>query len=397
MNENKARARYTRALLFYVFAFAIAITILSVVLSDLIDAFRVASGSEGVMSSMISLGALLSLVSVLLLQGRVRTATILNAAGVLMAVMIGLTGLIQTYPVLLCCFFLFGLCVGFIDACANAFVVDLNGAQVGRYLGALHGSSGVGALSAPLLIQYLLSVMHWRNVYFVLAVIVAVPILLFVAVGALETKHIQFEASTDEKLKLRDVKGYLTNKFDLLLLICLLLYTCSMNGINLWTVRFVAVTLNAPALSALALSSYWICSTVSRFVVPRLSIPPIRAFVLGAVLGGVLMIMGVLLRAPLLLCILNAAVGLFSGHSIPTLIGIGAARYPGKTTLPSSLLVIMMYSATMLFPLIMGSLNAALTMQVSMIFPGICLLLAAAAGAVLMRVRVPASMVPNEL
>lgn len=374
MEQNRFTARYTRAMLFYVVAFAIAITILSVVLSELINAFQVPVESEGLMSSMVSIGALVALVVMALLSGRVKTATVLNVSGLLMVVFIACTGLMPSYPAILACFFLFGLTVGFIDACANAFIVELNGAQSGKYLGALHGCSGGGCIIAPLLIQLLLSRLHWRSVYLVLAAIVAIPIIAFVLTGRQVRGKLAADAAPAYRLTLRDFKDYITDRRNILLLICLFLYTCSMNGVNLWTVRYLAVTLNKPALASLCLSCYWLCSTISRFLVPAMHRPPMQKYIVGALAGFATMTLGVLSRSPILMCVFWGLTGIVSGHSVPTLIDLGTARYTQRPALPSSVLVIMMYLATSIFPMVMSAVNAAFTLSVSMFLPGIMLL-----------------------
>lgn len=374
METTKLTARYTRAMLFYVIAFAISITILSVVLSALIDAFAVPVEQEGMMSSMVSIGALVALVALTLLSGRVKTATVLDVAGILMAMLIACTGLMPTYPAILVCFFLFGLTVGLIDGCANAFIVELNGAESGKYLGALHGCSGGGCIIAPLLIQWLLSILHWRNTYLVLAVVVAVPIITFVITGRQVRGKLPSGTAPAYKLTIADFRDYITDRQNILLLICLFLYTCSMNGVNLWTVRYLSVTLATPALGSLCLSCYWLCSTASRFLVPAMHRPSVQKYCVGAFIGFVTMTIGVFSRNPVLMCVFWGLTGLISGHSVPTLIGMGTARYTARPGLPSAVLVIMMYLATSVFPMVMSAVNALFTLSISMFLPSVMLL-----------------------
>ena len=384
MEQGKLTARYTRAMLFYVIAFAVSITILSVVLTELINAFSVPVAEEGLMSSMISIGALAALICMALLSGRVKTATVLDISGLLMVALIACTGLMPTYPAILVCFFLFGLTVGFIDACANAFIVELNGAQSGKYLGALHGCSGGGCIIAPLLIQWLLSLCDWRNIYLILAVVVAVPIITFVVTGRQVRGRLPEDASSKYRLTRADFRDYITDRQNILLLLCLFLYTCSMNGVNLWTVRYVSVTLATPALGSLCLSCYWLCSTASRFLVPAMRRPSVQKFIIGAFAGFVTMTLGVLSRNPILMCVCWGLTGIVSGHSVPTLIDMGTARYTQRPGLPSSVLVIMMYLATSIFPMIMSAVNAVFTMYVSMVLPGVML---AVSGLLALRLR----------
>jgi len=364
-------------MLFYVVGFAISITIISGLLSDLVEAFHIPPRLEGSMSTTASIGSLLSLVAMLFLQGRVRKDKILTLSAALVVLMLVCKGFAPDYGVLLVCFFLFGIGVGFIDGNCNAFIVDLNGAEAGRYLGALHAFSGLGALLAPLFIQWVRGQLTWRATYFVLAAVVAVPYGVFALTGLYMKKRLRAEAHTEARLTLRDVREYVTDRENIIILLALFLYTCSFNGLIVWIIRYMKVVLNDTVHGAWALAAYWVFAALSRFFAPRLKLPPRKLLLFGVPIGAAALLLGLVTRNPAVIIVCCGIDGLLSGHGVPTLITMGCARYRDRSSLPSSLLVIMMYLAFAAMPAAMAAVAAASSLQQSMYLSVFCALASA--------------------
>jgi len=383
MDQVRLHREYTYAMLLYVVGFAISITIISALLSDLVEAFSIPPRLEGTMSTTASVGSLLSLVAMLFLQGRVRKDKILVAAAGMVVLMLVCKGLAPSYPALLACFFVFGIAVGFIDGNCNAFIVDLNGADSGKYLGALHAFSGLGALFAPLFIQWVRGLLPWRTTYFVLAAVVAVPYGIFALTGLSMNRRLSREGNTEARLTPRDVKEYLTNRENLVILAALFLFTCSFNGLIVWVIRYMKVVLHDSVRGAYALAAYWIFAALSRFFAPRLKLSPRKIFLIGTPVGAVILLAGLAARSPSAIIACCALDGLVSGHGVPTLITMGCARYQERSSLPSSLLVIMMYLAFAAMPAAMAAVAASSSLQYSMYLSAVCAIAAALVGLLL--------------
>ena len=382
MNDRQQvlRRRFTYALLFYVVGFAICFTITSVLLKDLSAAFQLPPELEGTMSAITSVGSLLALVSMLFLQGRIRKSWVLAISGVVMALCMVLKGSASNYYVLLVVFFIFGIALGYGDGNCNAFIVDLNGANANRYLGALHAFSGIGAMLAPLMITWIRDRMSWQNTYFLMAAVVMIPFGFFLFMCFYMKKRLHTDSTPELRLTIRDVKEYLTSWENLVILGSLLLYTIFFNGLIVWVTLYTERVLGAESLRAYPLAVFWIFGAISRFVSPRLKCTPRTLFLVGTPLGGLALLLAVLARNPVILIIGCGFCGLFSGHCIPTLIGMGCARYQDRSGLPSSLLVIMQYIATTISPMIMAAISGAASLQESMIFTACCAFAATAVG-----------------
>lgn len=378
--QTRLRRRFTHAMLFYVIGFALCFTLTSVLLKDLSDAFRLTPAQEGDMSSITSAGSLIALVGLLFLQGRVKKSWVLAASGLVMLGCIVLKGVVPGYASLLAVFFVFGLALGCSDCYCNAFIVDLNGASANRYLGALHAFSGVGAMLAPLFITWIRASQTWQNTYFIMAAIIAVPFLYFLCTCFYMRPRLQAGDTPEVRLTWTDVREYVTNRENLVILACLLLYTMFFNGFIVWVTLYTERVLGAPSLRAYPLAVFWVLAALARFFSPRIPVGPAKLFRVGTALGGVALLIGVLSRNAAVLIACCGVCGILAGPGIPVLIGIGCARYQDRSGLPSSLLVIMQYAATTVSPLVMAAISDASSLQASMIFTACCALAAAATG-----------------
>lgn len=378
--QDRLRRRFTYAMLFYVIGFALCFTLTSVLLKDLSDAFHLTPGQEGNMSSITSAGSLIALVCLPFLQGRVRKSWVLAFSGLAMLICIVLKGVVPGYGALLAVFFVFGLALGCSDCYCNAFIVDLNGANANRYLGALHAFSGVGAMLAPLFITWIRAAQSWQNTYFIMAGIIAVPFLTFLGTCFYMRPRLHASATQEARLRWADIREYVTNRENLVILACHLLYTMFFNGFIVWVTLYIERVLGAPELRAYPLAVFWVFAALARFFSPRIPVRPAQLFRVGTALGGVALLIGVLSRNAAVLIVCSGVCGLLAGPGIPVLIGIGCARYQDRSALPSSLLVIMQYAATTISPLVMAAISDAASLQESMIFTSCCALAAAAMG-----------------
>ncbi|MBO5975941.1 MAG: hypothetical protein J6P94_02030, partial [Oscillospiraceae bacterium] len=85
--------RVTTAILVTSFAYAFVNSITSVLVNDVVETFSLTGASQGLMSSMLSLGLMIALLINPLFQGRVGKITMILVSGALQAVMLLLSGI----------------------------------------------------------------------------------------------------------------------------------------------------------------------------------------------------------------------------------------------------------------------------------------------------------------
>ena len=367
MTENNAAVRrMTGALLVSMVAYAAANSLLSVLLNDVIEAFSVVGTKQGLMSSMLSVGTLAAVLSSPFLQGRFRKTTLILIAGVLLGLGSVLTGLSASFAALIVMCVVVGVGAGWIDVCLSAAMIDAHPADSTHYLSLLHGFYGVGGLTAPLLIAALLRAVTWRGTYVafgagILAAFVVV-LFLFRASTAGET------VAPEQKLTGSDMREYFSSRRSWLLIACALLSFVTQTGIIAWVVRYLRLAFGTSDYGSAAISAYWICLTVNRFLFPRIKMKPMKLYTLGSALFALSFAAGILVRSPLALCVACGLGGLTSGHMIPVMLGECAIGYEGRSTLTTSVVMLTACAARIATPLLMAWLTAAFSADAGMWF-----------------------------
>ena len=146
----------TAAILVTSFIYAFVNSISSVLLNQVVEAFSLTGASQGLLSSMLSVGYMLALLVNPLFQGRTEKLFMLLLSGLLQAAMLVLSGTSASFALFLTGIVLLGVGCGWLDGYINSCMIDFHPHDSPKYLSLLHGLFGVGSLLAPLLMQALL-------------------------------------------------------------------------------------------------------------------------------------------------------------------------------------------------------------------------------------------------
>jgi MFS family permease len=394
--EQKQAKRFTFSILLLIFIYAFVMNTPSLFMNDVIKDFQLKSFEQGSISSMIGIGSLLSLFAMLTMQGRIKKWTMILLSAAAQAVLMALMGFITEYWLLLMTYVLLGVGMGWLDSASNSSIVDINKGSSAKYMGALHGSFGLGAFVSPFILQAFMGVMIWRHVYFVIAGFMALGIIYFLVQTRRDGGHITVSSIDESKLHWREVTGYLKNRYNLLLIGGGTLYSATLVCLSLWIVHYMTESFTRtkilwfemePAeMGAAALSIFWLFSTISRFFTPRIKMRPLKLFVIGIASVSVLHALGVLSNDPVVLIIMFGAIGLMSGQCMPNLMNEVNSKYPGRTSLPTSVMMFMMCIARILMPLLVGYVMAVSTGMIGMLLPVVTSLLSALSSFVALRV-----------
>ncbi|MDL2323612.1 hypothetical protein LJC61_00475 [Ruminococcaceae bacterium OttesenSCG-928-A16] len=174
--------------------------------------------------------------------------------------------------------------------------------------------------------------------------------------------------------------SYIKNPRNIAVLVASIFATATQTGILVWILRYMVLRFNAGALGAVSISVYWVCATINRFGVSRLSIAPTHLFVWGALATAVCLGGGVLSGSAMGMCLAMGGMGLCSGHFMQVLFGECAREYKGKTSFPTSILIVVMGLARIVVPLIMAYVSNSVSVVVGMLLPAGTTVAAAVAG-----------------
>lgn len=369
MDNSKQAKRLTFSILVMIFGFAFVMNSTGILMNGVINDFSLIGYEQGLMSSMIAIGSLVALVVMPLLQGRIKKWVMLIASGVIQIVVMVSLGIFNIYGLLLICYILLGVGNGWLDSYANSIVMDINSGNSTKPMGVLHGWFGVGGLIAPIAIQSLLAYTNWRGIYFMLAGLVALTVLQFVFQSKRTGTSFNVSSIEEPKLRFHEVTNFLKKKYNLFLIGGAMMFSATFSSLAVWIVRYMFVRFDAPELGATALSVFWVFGTLSRFLAPHIKLRPLKLFIIGALSIVVFLTIGILSGNQIVIIIMYGVIGLLSGHCMPMIMQESLKKYPGRTSLPTSVMLLVMCITRIFMPLLVGFIAAISTISVAMMLP----------------------------
>lgn len=370
MEDKKAIKRYSWSLIAMNFTFGFPYFLLSIVLSDIIDEFRLVGSDQGIMKTMTSIGALVALLSVFFLQNKIKKPHMLIIAGIFMTIALALIGCAELFIYLLIYFIILGIGIGYMDATANSFIIDLSRESGTSYLGIMHGMFGIGSLLVPVITKWLLTMVNWRITHVIFACIMLIAVLQLIYFGRKSGIHTCLPPASKMKFDKKEMIGLITDRFMLLLMLSMMFFAFMQTSISLWIVRYVSVTLEKPDLGIWAFSLFWGFASASRLLYSKIKLSPYSIYIWGSLISGIVLLASVAMQNGVLICIACGLFGIFGGPAIPSLIIIGSENQE-NTSIRTSMLLIMIYVASTIIPIIMGAVAGITSLQVSMFLPGV--------------------------
>lgn len=371
--ESRSNSRVIRiitiAILSALFAYGFVGSISNVLVNEIIDAFSLTGTAQGLSASLMNMGSLIALFVTPLLQGRIRKAKMIVLSGLLQVAALCVAGSAAGFILFATANAVTGIGCGWLDTYANSCIVDLHPQNSTRYLGWLHGLFGVGSLIAPLAIRWILGWSNWRGVYFAFAGVM----LLSVGCIAFTSRKVEntgaLSNTQESRLTLKEVGAYLTVKRNVLLLLTTVMTNMVQTGLTCWIARYMFLAYGEVALGATCLTLFWIAATASRFVMPRLKLRPLTIVMVGAFCATVLLSGGILSGSATVMCVAVCLCGFVTGPFMPMLIAECATGYQGKTTLTTSLMMIVGGVARLAMPLLTASVTSAVSAIAGMLVP----------------------------
>jgi len=260
---------------------------LAVLLTDIINTYSLVGTREGLMSSMISIGALTALVIIIFFNGKLKKAQILIVCGVLTSVVLITQGISMPFAMFLVACFVMGFGHGATDSTQSAFLADLNRGNTAKHMGAMHGIFGIGGVLTPILLHELLKRYEWHTIYYIVGITCLILMMQFALVTRFMKEKVSGASRIESKLTAAGIKEFFGSKQSIFLLFTIFFGAAAQSGIIIWTIRYVSVSLDSPDIAAICLSVFWITSTVSRFASPQLPFNPSQVIVFGAFISAI--------------------------------------------------------------------------------------------------------------
>jgi len=383
MSESeKASARersvITTSALSAIFMFSFIIALPGVLINEVVETFSLDGVDEGLMGTFTSIGFMVSMFFVVLVQGRVKKITLLVFGLLLQAAALFVTGFSPTFFVLLLGSVFLGFSGGFIDSCSNSVIVDIQGEKSSKYLGYLHGIFGIGALIAPLAFMLVLRFTDWRGIFYILTGFsLLVMIFIFLLTRGHDDKK-QISTVREHLFIASDLWAYLRVRRNVLLSLAGLFSMFTISAVLIWIVRYMTLRFDAENIGLISVTIYWVCATANRFLFAKLvKKASMSLFTLGAILSGAAIFIGVLSGNPIVLCVMMGVFGFCSGHFVQILVAEAAVGYEGRTSFTTSFLMLIMCIARIIAPVTMAFVGTQISLFVGMMIPVVACLLTA--------------------
>lgn len=371
--ESRSNSRVIRiitiAILSALFAYGFVGSISNVLVNEIIDAFSLTGTAQGLSASLMNMGSLIALFVTPLLQGRIRKTKMIVLSGLLQVAALCVAGSAAGFILFATANAVTGIGCGWLDTYANSCIVDLHPQNSTRYLGWLHGLFGVGSLIAPLAIRWILGWSNWRGVYFAFAGVMLLSVGCIAFTSRKDENTGALSNTQESRLTLKEVGAYLTVKRNVLLLLTTVMTNMVQTGLTCWIARYMFLAYGEVALGATCLTLFWIAATASRFVMPRLKLRPLTIVMVGAFCATVLLSGGILSGSATVMCVAVCLCGFVTGPFMPMLIAECATGYQGKTTLTTSLMMIVGGVARLAVPLLTASVTSAVSATAGMLVP----------------------------
>ena len=372
----KAKQLYTYCMFLVVFVVALANATQGVMLNNFIEHYALEAASQGAIGSAQGFGQLFALCLVFVLAGKISksaiaTTTILCVAAILL-------GISFAPPFVLLCFLfgLMGFSFGTADSMASSLIADLfDGEATHKYMSRLHGIFGLGGLIAPLFYLSLSNAgLSWDMAIRVMVAIMAVILMLYLILLRTATREITLPKTSNQNITSADIKVFFKSGTGVLLILCALFYGLHQSIVAVWIYRYVSVFLNGPILGALSLSLFWAGTTISRLIMHKVPISPIKIVLWGNLAAAAVMCIGIVSASPAVMTVFIAAAGLLGGVTIPVLLASGCEEKNCNTILPTNLIFLAIVAAYMCSPLIVGALVARTSMSAGILLSALCAL-----------------------
>jgi predicted MFS family arabinose efflux permease len=334
------------------------------------------------MGTFTSIGFMVSMLFVVLVQGRVKKTMLLAFALGLQAVALFVSGFSPTFFVLLVGSLILGFSSGFIDSCSNSAIVDVHGEKSTKYLGYLHGLFAVAALMAPLIFMFALRITDWRGIHYGLTIFsLVVMVFIFFLTRGLGGEKQQASEVREHPFTASDLLNYLRVRRNVALSLAGFFSMFTISAVLIWIVRYMTLRFDAENIGLLSVTVYWACATVNRFLFARVAKKASMMFVtVGAALSSVAFFIGVASDNPIILLIMMGVFGFCSGHFIQVLVAECAAGYEGRTSFTTSFLMLVMCIARIGAPVMMAFVGTQISLFIGMMIPVVTCLLIAASG-----------------
>lgn len=367
---NRKNILYALCVFACLILFALFSTSQGVLLTPLVEHYGLTESSQGIPNAALNIGCTIALLTSLVVMGRIAKPKLLIMAMTATIILILPLCSKPGFILLVALYALVGLAVGYIDTLGSSAIADLfHGKSASLMMGALHAVFGIAGIVSPLVMGSLLKGgLQWNWVYLIIAGVGCALYAYVLPVGRGWIREDAGVKSASIRLSREMLARFFGNRDQLLLLAAVLVYCLYFGGVTVWTDRFIDKELNNPALGATALSLFWLGVTASRLLTPLLKVTPLRYIQCAGLLGAAVLLPGVLSGNAYVMAGAVVVSSLLAGAVIPMILHVSCERFSENTLLATTTILLGVYAGQALGPMIIGQMEAAMSIKAGMLF-----------------------------
>jgi fucose permease len=283
----------------------------------------------------------------------------------LFSIMLGFCSLPIDYHTMILVFFMIGISPTALVATSSALMSDVYQEDVGPHLLMMHAFFAIGVFLAPLYAQIFLHTDGaWRVVFLLCAATCLMVLTFYYSIRAKRQTNVLRIVSTPGRSNqiIKSSKPWI-------LFVCMFLIYGQMIGISSWITNYMLAEIGAqPSLASLALPFYWIGIISGRFITAKQLIyqHPLKLIFRGGLASGVLLLIGIVIKIPLITFIAVGFAGFFAGGVVPLLTTVGCRRFPANSGTILSISFLGGSVAVFAFPLLIEVISEVASFSVGM-------------------------------
>lgn len=348
--------------------FALFSTSQGVLLTPLVEHYGLTESQQGLPNASVNIGCALALLTSLFVMGRMEKPKMMVLAIAATVIFILPLSLKPSFAILIALYLLVGIAVGYIDTLASSAMADLfKGRMAARMMGVLHSMFGISGIIAPLAAGAVMKAgVAWNHVYLLIAGTGVLMCLYVLPVGRGWIREDKGGKTGSLKLSREMLARFFGSREQVLILVTVLLYAFYFGGVTVWTERFIDKGMGNPAISAAALSAFWLAVTACRIGAPMLKTTPVRYIQISAVASAVIMAVGLTTNNAYLASGAIVLTGLLAGAVIPMILHLSCERFTENTLLATTAVLLCVYAGQALGPAVIGKMEAVWSIKSGM-------------------------------
>ena len=369
----KTRQIFTYSIISAFFICAIGASTQGYMLNDFIEIYSIQSARQGLVGTFFSVGQIAALFLVFILTGRIKKPTFIILALAAASCIFCLLSLIPPFFLLLILYSLFGIMFAINNTISSSLVADINNKKdIPKYMCMLHGVFGLGGLLAPLIFLVLnKSGVKWNSVLLYLSILFLLFSVIYYIITKKASKSVNLEYAEKVKIKCKDIFYVISDKKGAMLILSAFFYGAHQSVFIVWIYRYVSIFLDSESLGALALSLFWTGMAISRLLISRINIKPKNYIKYGNIFAALIIVIGIISNTAIVMTICTFLAGISAGPTVPLLMAKGCDMYQEKTVLATNVVLISIYFAQMVTPVIVAAVNNSITNQIGMLLAAV--------------------------